>query len=234
MRERLQIRYETTFDLKLGKAWGFGKHLRDEGRGLLIEEAQAFRGGSPFTAAVLTSNARGGLSPQTYDLFWLLMNADLDLLSEDQFKAKVATLGAELTTVQRSKPCAYFALHAYRSERSDLVIRLPPELAAWDAARQQSAQVLQGLKVDLAGCPWLNELNRHLVGRKVVGLIVPGLHPLDVSRRLRLPLLFPIHRYEDTNGVVGSVAFARQALLLDTMLRRRPLNTGQPDSPIIC
>lgn len=234
MRERLHERYEAAFDLKLGKAWGFGKRLRDEGRALLIDEAQAFRGGTPFAAAVLTRNERGGLSLQSYDLFWLLMNGELELLSEQECRAKATATSAEWRGIERLKPCAYFELRAYRSERSDLLIRLPPAIAAWDSSRQQSAQVLQGLKVDLAGCPWLNELNRNLVGRKVVGLIVPGLHPIEVARRLRLPLLFPIYRYEDSNGVTGSIAFARQALLLDTMLRWRSLKTGQPDGPIIC
>jgi hypothetical protein len=127
----------------------------------------------------------------------------------------------------------FLRLCDYRSERSDLLIRLPPALAEWDVTRQQNAQVMQGLKVELAGLPWLNELNRHLVARMIVGLIIPGLHPLEVARRLRLPLLFPLYRYEDTNGVTGSIAFARQALLLDTTLRYRSLDTGMTTGALI-
>lgn len=233
IREQLQARYEQTFNISLGKTWGAGKRLKDEGRELLVKEAQAFRGGSPFAAAVLTPNGRGEFTPQTYDLFWLLANAELDLLDEESFLATLPPSSLEAAAIKRAQPCAYLRLRDYRTERSDLLIRLPPAIADWDATRQQNAQVLQGIKVELTGPPWLNELNRRLVPRKVIGLIIPGLHPLDVARRLRLPLLFPVYRYEDTNGVTGSIAFARQALLLDTALYYRPLDTGLPAAPFI-
>jgi len=234
LRQRLQDRYETTFGIRLGKAWGMGKRMKEEGRGPLLEEARSFRGGSPFACGVLLARSQQReLEPQTYDLFWLLANVELDLLDEEQFIAAAPGYPATVAAIRRGKPAAYFRLLAYRAERRDVLVRLPAEVAAWGPEQQHTAEVLTGLKVELAGAPWLNELNHWLAQRKVVGLIVPGLHPLELRRKLRLPLLFPLHSYEDINGVRGCVVFARQALILDTALRYRKLSSGTPEAPIM-
>lgn len=231
--DRLQQRYEATFGIRLSNAWGMAKRMKAEGRELLVQEARSFRGGTPFTCGVLVpASGDTDLEPQTYDLFWLLANAELELLDEAAFFAAGPPSSAMASAIRRSKPVAFVRLLAYRHERSDLMVRLPADIANWGPERHHNAQVLSGLKVELSGVPWLNEVNRRLAQRKVVGLLAPGSHPLELRRCLRLPLLFPLHHYEDVNGGRGCIAFARQALILDTALRYRKLN-GDQEGPII-
>ncbi|MFQ5858360.1 MAG: hypothetical protein ACE5LU_22385, partial [Anaerolineae bacterium] len=47
------------------------------------------------------------------------------------------------------------------------------------------------------------------------------LHPAELARRLGLPFPFPLYIFQSRDGMEGSVAFARQALLLETALGGR-------------
>lgn len=231
---RLCERYEQTFGIRVGAVWNMGIRLKEEGRELILREAQSFRGGSPFMCGVLTPTQPGYIQePQTYDLFWLLANTELQLLSKEEFLAQVDAQSSAVRALRRAEPCAYFRLLDYRAERSDVLVRLPPDIATWGSERHHNAQVMIGIKVELAGVPWLNELNRHLAQRKVLGLIVPGHHPIEIRRARRLPLNFPLHPYEDTNNVRGCIAFARQALILDTALRYSNLAGGNSAAPFL-
>lgn len=231
--EPLRERYEKTFDIKLSKAWGMVKRLRGEGKELVLDEARSFRGSSPLVGAVLTPQELSDTSPdgakdkkdkldaKTYDLLWLLANAELDMLEgEDKFFATVGTDASSYPSIRRAKPVAYFRLRRYRDERNDVVVRLPPDISDWGSEMHHQVQVMSGIKVEASGIPWLNDLNRSLARRKIVGLLIPGAHPLEVQRKLHLPMLFPLYRYADVYGAEGSIAFARQALILDTALRR--------------
>jgi CRISPR-associated endonuclease/helicase Cas3 len=236
-REQLQQRYEQTFALRLSKAWGFGKRMREEGQGKLLEEARSFRGGSPFACAVLVpaTTTAGGVvyEPLVYDLFYLLANAELEWMEEQAFLDAASDYEDRLAAIRRAKPVAYLRLLRYREERTDVMVMLLPEESNWGTERHESAQVLSGIKVEAAGVEWLNELNRRLQRRQVVGLFIPGRHPLEVRRLLRLPLVFPLHKYQDMYGAEGCIAFARQALLLDTMLRYRPLAQPGDEKAIV-
>jgi CRISPR-associated endonuclease/helicase Cas3 len=239
--EPLKERYEKTFDIKLSKAWGMVKRLRGEGKELVLDEARSFRGGSPLVGAVLvprelsdtssdTSPDKSDTSPdkkdklyaKTYDLFWLLANAELDMLEdgEKEFFATVGTDASSYPSIRRAKPVAYFRLRHYRNERNDVVVKLPPDISDWGSEMHHQVQVMSGIKVEAPGIPYLNNLNGNLARRKIVGLLIPGAHPLEVQRKLQLPMLFPLYRYADVYGAEGCIAFARQALILDTALRR--------------
>jgi hypothetical protein len=47
-----------------------------------------------------------------------------------------------------------------------------------------------------------------------------------MKRRLSLPLLFPLYEFVSRDGVSGTVAFGRTALMLDARLRYHPLHCG--------
>jgi hypothetical protein len=74
-------------------------------------------------------------------------------------------------------------------------------------------------------------LNSSLAQRKLVGIVIPGQHPLKLRRSLRLPPMFPLHQYEDIYGETGCIAFGREALILDT--QRHRLRRGTSESAII-
>jgi hypothetical protein len=46
--------------------------------------------------------------------------------------------------------------------------------------------------------------------------------PAELARRLRLPWPFPLYHFCSRDGIKGSIAFGRQALLLEVALQRRP------------
>jgi CRISPR-associated endonuclease/helicase Cas3 len=225
---RLHPRYEQTFDIRFSNVWREGKRIVMERHKLLIEEAGSFRGGSPFSCGVLVA----GDEPLTYDLFWLLANARLELLDEQQFMSGAAGHPTAAEAIRRNKPAAYFRLMDYYHERHDVFVQLPTSILDWGMERYDSAQVFSGVKVVCSGVDWLNELNRHISARKVVGLVVKYKHPSELRRSFRLPSHFHLHAYQAINGESGTIAFARQALILDTALRYRRLS-GSDNSAIV-
>jgi len=81
------------------------------------------------------------------------------------------------------------------------------------------------VELDVAGVDWPSELNPHLQRRKFVATLCL-LHPNELRYRLRLPPLFEILPFEARDGVTGSIAFARQSLLLSVALKERRVEAG--------
>ncbi|EFO81883.1 DEAD/DEAH box helicase-like protein [Oscillochloris trichoides DG-6] len=200
---------------------------------LLITEALSFRGGSPFDCGLIKDDEREVV---TYDLFWLLANAQLELLSQGAFCDRVRQMGKSDLAYQRGFQKFFFRWHGLRTQRELVTIILPPIVTTWSSERYQTAQVLPGIQVDCAGHEFLNELNRRLINQRCVGLVVPAYDPQQLRRKLYLPPsihLFPYRADSDDAGIqMGTIAFGRDALLLDSRLQARPLNT-QCDKPMI-
>jgi hypothetical protein len=93
-------------------------------------------------------------------------------------------------------------------------------MSDWGSEYHHTVQMMSGIKIDMHGADFLNALNRHLVKRKLVGLMIPGMNIQELRRRLQLPPLFTLYRYQDIYQNDGTIAFARYALLLDTMKHR--------------
>jgi CRISPR-associated endonuclease/helicase Cas3 len=230
--EKLQPRYEQTFGIKISKARGVRLHMKKEGNEAIIEEARSFRGGSPFACGVLTPTPNGSWSPQVYDALWLLANANLDWLDKEAF-FRAAGDHTGLAAIRRADPLAYVRLHSYRQERHDVMVLLPRTITEWGEENNHSVQVLKGITIaHMPGVDFLNQLNRHMVQRHFVGFVIPGKHPLEIRRKLALPPLFPLYQYKDIYDHTGCIAFARQALLLDT-LRNRIIHTSSTNQAII-
>src|SRR5262249_50484698 len=109
---------------------------------------------------------------------------------------------------------------------------LPESVSDWNSERHGIAQVLPGIEVAVDGHEWLNTLNEGLSRHPIVGIIIPGYDPQQLRREVYLPGLFPLQRYCDANGITGGIAFGRQALLLDSVLRFRKLRHSN-NSPFI-
>jgi len=85
--------------------------------------------------------------------------------------------------------------------------------------------VIEGVELDVAGVDWLNELNAHLRRRKFV-VTLCLIPPNDLRYRLRLPPMFELLAFEARDGTTGSIAFAREALLLSVALKERRVTCG--------
>lgn len=172
----------------------------------------------------------------TYDLFWLLANSHLELLSQDEFCAAVRRLGKPDASYQRGWQHFFFRWRALRAQPERVQVLLPPEVAGWGPERQQVAVVLpKGTRVDCNGHDFLNQLNCEIGRRRYVALIVPGKDPLQVRREAYLPpgmRLWPYRVDSEGGELRGTVAFGREALLLDSRLDNRPRGDGE--APFIC
>jgi CRISPR-associated endonuclease/helicase Cas3 len=226
--ERLQPRYKALLNTSPSKAMHDWRNARKTDDELPIIEAQSFRGGSPFTCGVLQQNGAGNDEIVTYDLFPLLANFQLEPLDKQTFLAAVRRLGENDRPYTRTpaRQVAYFRRLRQFDAFQDVTVVLSPAIAAWGAERYQCAQVLPGLGLDCRQHPWWDDLNDWLWRYKVVALLVRGTHPLELRRCLKLPFTFRLHQYRfrDENQIDGSIAFGREALLLDSRLRDKKLD----------
>lgn len=228
-------RYARLVQGKLGDALREWRDRDAAGEGPLIQEAQSFRGGSPFECGLLKEDAA---EPLSYDLFWLLANARLELLDRETFLAELRRrYGPDADRpFQRGFQKFFFRWRGLAERREPVTVLLGPAVAAWGPERQQSAQLLPGLQLDCAGHPFLPGLNASLIDEPCVGLIVPGHDPQQLRRALYLSLGLQLWPYRadslDGGEQAGTVAFGRDALLLDSRLRGRPLG-GPSETPLI-
>jgi len=233
VQKRLGEQYNAMFKIDVEKQIGTLKRLAKTEKPL-IEEAIAFRGGSYFTCGILDMTESGADRIKTYDIFSLIANADLGPLSEEEYKQAVLDEGLEWKTIERQKPIAFFRLFGFLEERTNFKVKLQRDVLTWGAERFGVAKVIKGITVDADGIPGRNAINRSLQRRELPALICLGAenHPLEIKRRLRLPLLFPIYEFESRDGLIGCIAFGREALLLDVALKYRNMDTG--GSAIYC
>lgn len=218
VRTQLRRRYYDLFSANVKTAFDDWQSYRASNEELLVREAQSFRGSSPFECGVLKDTEQ---EPLTYSLFWLLRYAYLELIDKETFCEAVRRMGKSDKPYRHNYQVAFFRWHDLRDEPEDVTITLLPTVSSWGSERHHTAQVLPGIEVDCAGHPWLNELNHTLRRQPCVGLLLPGLHPEQVRKKVYLPGHFPLHTYIDYNEMTGTIAIGRQALLLDSVLRFR-------------
>lgn len=223
-RVRLGERYEATFGIRLGAAFGRYKALRNTQKALL-DEAESFRGGSYFTCCIIDEKEDGPERFKAADLFLLAANARLGPLDEKQFYAAAEQAGLRRNLFERHEPLAFFRMGGWRDERENYRIFLDRDLRGWSAEQFGKVLVLKGTKID-ASVPELGALNNRLGRREIPALLCLGYHPLDLKRRLQLPLLFAIYVFYSRDGVEGCVAFGREALLLEARLKYTNLDCG--------
>ncbi len=229
VRERLKPRYYALTGANVGRALQDWEALKNSGDELLVQEAHSFRGQSPFACGVIVPEQQ---EPLVYDLFWLLANARLDLISVSEFRATVRAMGHSDRPYRRGYQCAFFRWRSLQEQRQPVTVLLPERVAAWGAERLHSAQVLPGLEIDAPGHEFINRLNDTLLAHPVVGLLIPGMDVRQARRRFYLPPYFPLQPYQDANGIHGVLALSRAALLLDSRLRLIRLRTDS-DTPFI-
>lgn len=233
VRLRLGDQYNTTFNINIEQQVGRLGNLAKTAKPL-AEEAIAFRGGSYFTCGILDLTESGADQIKTYDIFSLITNADLGPSDAEEFQQAVVDAQLAWKPYERQKLIAYFRLFGFSDERTNFKIKLQRDVMDWGADQFGTAKVIKGMTIDAEGIPGLNAINRSLQKRELPALICLGVEngPLELKRRLRLPMLFPIYEFESRDGLAGSIAFGREALLLDAALRYRKMDTG--GSAIYC
>jgi hypothetical protein len=227
IRDSLAASYQTVLGESINRLFGRYKDLTTNAKAL-AEEAITFRGGSYFDCGVLDmTEVNSNEQPKRYDLFWLIANGELAPLTKEEFWTQASRAGM----VQKSthQPVAYFRLLGFRPERVNFTIYLQHDLVEWDSSSFGVARELDGIAIDseYAGdVPHLNTLNRALARKTVPAFVCQRYHPLELKRKLRLPLLFALYAFRSRDGLAGSIAFGREALLLDAATYGRSIDCG--------
>lgn len=222
-RPLLQKRYEETFGVHLNSALGEFKRLQAE-QPALLDEALSFRGGTLFPCCVIDPTENGVEQFKAVDLLSAIANHALDYLSADDFYAAVRKAGLNSDWFQKQEPLGFFRLGTPR-EFQKFVFHFHGDMGGWGEEQFGKALPRQGFSLD-ADFPGQTEINRRLRKRTLPALLCAGKKPLEMRRRLNLPLLFPLYEFESDDGINGTLAFGRAALLLDARLRFHPMNCG--------
>ncbi|MBN1887855.1 MAG: type I-D CRISPR-associated helicase Cas3' [Thermoflexales bacterium] len=223
-REHLKQHYWDVLGISTGRALREYAELTKDAR-QIAEEAQSFRGGSPFECGLIDDSEAGADSVKRYNLLTLAANANLEWLGQERFKREAAQRKATLSTAAMEQMTGWFRFRGFGDAWRAVVILLRESVGSWSADELGEPQVIDGVELDVSGVDWLNELNVHLRRRKFVATLCL-IHPNDLRYRLRLPRMFELLPFVARDGAEGSIAFAREALLLSVALKERRVPCG--------
>ncbi len=176
----------------------------------IIEELQSFRGQSPLSCGIWDTDDK----LKTYDLFFLLANADFEFIEKDEFLQEVRKRGLEERDFKGQ--LLYLRILNYVPERLQLVLGLPMNLMDQPEALHHIS-VTDGFVVKEPPHAWLDKVNQHLKRLKLP-FIFSDMGRREIKQRLNLGSVFPIFRLQDATGNEYMVAFGQEALLLDSLL----------------
>ena len=182
----------------------------------IVTELSSFRGQSPLSCGVWDSDNHF----KTYDLFFLVANADLEVLTEtafmDEIKRRVQAGSEQVYERDFRDRLLYLKVYGYVPESQRLVLGLNIDLTG-QANIVHQVVVCDGFFVKDPIFTWKDRVNKALKAKKLV-CIFSDWPRLELRRRLNLPALFPIQRVCDRMGQEYSVAFGQEALVLDSLL----------------
>jgi len=212
----LMAQYDRTFGMPA--AYGFERVVKrywamthNEADQVILDELTSFRGRSPLSCGLwdLTDDTL-----KTYDLFFLLANTEFEVIGEDQFMAEVCQRG--LATYEYRYQLLYVKVHHYVPEREHFALGIKRDLLNHEEWQHQ-AQAFKGFYIKESRQLWGGAVNRVLKKQRLV-CVLSDVPARDLKRRLWLPLLFPVHRLLDLYDSEFSVAFGKEALLLESLL----------------
>lgn len=174
----------------------------------VLRELESFRGQSPLSCGVWDTD--GHL--QIYDLFFLLTNAEFEVLDRADFMREVQRQGLEERDFVEQ--LLYLKIHDYIPERLKLALHLQQNLTG----RLHTLQICSGFYVEEPRHTWLDQVNRALKRLKLP-CVISDMPRQELRGRLQLNMLFPVYRLRDDTGYEYSIAFGQEALLLETELK---------------
>ncbi|MBM3236072.1 type I-D CRISPR-associated helicase Cas3' [Candidatus Poribacteria bacterium] len=183
-----------------------------QAKGELIDDAVIkFRGETPFTCGII-DETDGEI--KDYNLLWVLSNAEVELIGKSEFFQEVKKRSASPHKFQYAE--VFLHLLNYRDERLRfrLLCNYPIE-EKFEPKDYRAVQVLYGFQIEVDGVPFINLINKWIRPKKLVCLIRK--ERADTLRAiLRLPAMFPLYRLIDRDGNEFTIAFSKEALLLQS------------------
>ena len=211
LREQLTETYNDVFKVDIGERVKWYYKITQE-RPEIIENAVAqFRGETPFTCGILDEDD-GEI--KTYDLLWILRNAETEWISKRDFMEIVQA--RDIQPHRYRYVDVYLRLLKYRPESERLRIRYNKAiLSRFSEDAYCRVKVRQGFQID-GTFQDINKINRVLKDKKLLCLIRKE-RANELRARLRLPPLFGIFPLIDSEGNPLSVIFFKDALLLQSL-----------------
>ena len=199
----------------------------------LVEEAQSFRGGSPLQCGIIDETETETGKLKRYNLTTLAANANLTWLGKEEFTKAAQQLTNDAVPFDIDGLAGWFRFHGFANERRRISFSLNHRIFDWSADKLGVPQILTKIQLDVEGTDWTNELNRYLERRQFVVTLCLT-HPLELQRRLRLPPMFELHTFQSPlDGSSGTIAFARQALLLSIALQNGRFDCGGSSAMVL-
>lgn len=222
----LVAQYDRAFGMPSDR--GFGRIVRrywamthDNDQQVVLDELTSFRGRSPLSCGLwdITDDTL-----KTYELFFVLGNTEFEVISGQEFMAEVHR--RDLAEYEFRDQLLYAKVYRYVPEREHFVLGIKRDLMSHTELLHQ-IQTSKGFYVKESRQPWVDAVNRVLKRQQLV-CVISDMPAREMKRRLWLPLLFPIYRLTDLHDSEFSVAFGKEALLLESLLFYRKTGTDKP------
>ena len=211
LREQLIETYDDIFKVDIDERVKWYYKITQERPEIIENAVTQFRGETPFTCGILDEDD-GEI--KTYDLLWILRNAETEWISKRDFMEIVEARGTQLHRYKYVD--VYLRLLKYRPEPERLRLRYnKPILGEFSEDAYCSVKVRQGFQIN-GNFQDLNSINRLLKRKKLLCLIRKE-RADKLRTRLRLPPLFGISPLVDSEGNPLSVIFFKDALLLQSL-----------------
>ncbi len=191
-----------------------------------LDTATSFRGRSPFNVLVC-DRSQNHNSPKvvSYNLISLLLNA---MLQEVALEDMLARAGKDRRALERSSPLGAFDLYGWLpgAQMRRLYLTINHEIGhgaheivvEYDRIRIHTEQ----------GDVGLTSVNKSLEQKLLPTYLIPNHEPEVIRRRLRFGFQVELFKFQSLDGVEGSAAFGRDALLLDSVWQQRRSPQDRP------
>ena len=211
LREQLIETYSDIFKVDISERVKWYYKITQDRPEIIENAVTQFRGETPFTCGILDEDD-GEI--KTYDLLWILRNAETEWINKRDFMEVVESQGIQPHRYKYVD--VYLRLLKYRPESERLRIRYNKAILSGfseDAYCRVNAR--QGFQID-GNFQDINRINRSLKRKKLLCLIRKE-RADELRARLRLPPLFGISPLVDSEGNPLSVIFFKDALLLQSL-----------------
>ena len=211
LREQLTETYSDVFQVDIGERVKWYYKITQKQPEIIENTVNQFRGETSFTCGIL-DETDGEI--KTYDLLWVLRNADTEWINKRDF---METVEARSILPHRYKYVdVYLRLLKYRPEPERLRLRYSKAiLSEFSEEAYRKVKVRQGFQID-SSFQDINKINRLLKHKKLLCLIRKE-PTSELRARLQLPPLFGIFTLVDSEGNPLSVIFFKDALLLQSL-----------------
>lgn len=188
--------------------WGMLNNKHDK---LIIEQLNAFRGGSKFECAIYDSTDK---AIKNYDLFFIIKNTNFEIITKEDFiekydRNKISEIFYDVKF--------YLVVYEYKDKTESIYFKYDNDIEDDCPEIINQLKIISGLTIQGVSNSSMNQINRQVSKEKLVA-IISELYPKKLKEKYALPIHFPVFNLKDGCNTDFSIAFNKEALLLDSIL----------------